>query len=100
MLREGEGQVSCESENYAVTTKLQWKKITGSGEEAVPDNMVTNVIDKKRNLIKAILNITNDGGSYKCEMTDGSSVTGPGDTNSIRMDGIFVLDGVLPSGQK
>ena len=100
-MREGEGQISCESENYAVT-KLQWKKITDSGEEAVPDNMVTNVTDKKRNLIKAILNITNDGGSYKCEMTveDGSSVTSQGDTDSIRTDGIVVQNGVFSSGQK
>ena len=81
---------------------MRCKKITDSGEEAVPDNMITNVIDKKRNLIKAVLNITNDGGSYECEMTveDGSSVTSQGGTDSIRIDGLTVQNGVLSSGQK
>ncbi|XP_078371760.1 hemicentin-2-like [Oculina patagonica] len=72
LLRGGDGQILCEAKGVTVS-KLQWKKITASGEKNVPDSKVTNTVDKKENLVKAILNITNaqpeDAGDYKCVLT-------------------------------
>jgi len=69
-VRQGqEVKVNCESEGVTIT-KLQWKKLTNSGEVPVPDSMVTIVKDRSTNRVRAILKITNaqrkDGGPYKC----------------------------------
>ena len=69
-VRQGqEVKVKCESEGVTIT-KLQWKKLTNSGEVPVPDSMVTIVEDRSTNRVRAILKITNaqrkDGGPYKC----------------------------------
>ena len=92
VLRGGEGQITCEAEGYTVS-KLQWKKRTASGEESVPDSMVTNTIDKTKNLVRAILNITNaqpqDGGDYKCKLTAYGKQTRK--LTSVRVDGKAVL---------
>ena len=92
MLRGGDAQITCETEGYTVS-KLQWKKQTASGVVNVPDSMVSNEKDGVRNLVRAILKITNaqprDGGSYKCVLT----AFGKQDhlLTSIRVDGKFVL---------
>ena len=72
LMRGGDGEILCEAEGHTVT-KLQWKKITASGEESVPDSMVTNTVDKNNNLVKTTLKITNaqpkDSGDYICLLT-------------------------------
>ena len=72
VLRGRDAHITCETEGTTVST-LQWKKQTSSGEINVPDSMVTNEKDQEKNLVRAILKITNaqpqDGGSYKCLLT-------------------------------
>lgn len=92
ILQGGTGQIICEAEGVAVT-KLQWKKILSStNEQPVPDSKVTNVIDNAKNLVKAILKITNaqsqDTGDYKCALTAHGKATRK--LTSIRVDGKFV----------
>ena len=93
VLRGGDAQITCETEGVTVST-LQWKKGTGSEEVNVPDSWVTNEKDMVKNLVRAILKITNaqqdqHGGSYKCLLT----AYGNQDNlqTSIRVDGKFVL---------
>ena len=91
-MRGGDGEIVCEAEGHTVT-KLQWKKQTASGEESVPDSMVTNTVDNDNNLVKATLKITNaqpkDSGDYKCQLT----AFGKQDRKltNIRVDGKFLL---------
>ncbi|XP_078371752.1 hemicentin-1-like isoform X1 [Oculina patagonica] len=91
LLRGGDGQILCEAQGTTVS-KLQWKKITASGEENVPDSKVTNAVDTTKNLVKAILKITNaqtqDAGEYKCVLTAYSKTDHR--LISIRVDGKFV----------
>ena len=92
VLRRGNAQITCETEGISVST-LQWKKHTVSGEVNVPDSLVTNEKDHGKNLVRAILKITNaqwrDGGSYKCVLT----AFGKQDylLTSIRVDGKSLL---------
>ena len=92
VLRGGDAQITCETEGTTVST-LQWKKQTDSGEINVPDSLVTNEKDQSKNLLRAILKITNAqpqvGGRYKCLLT----AYGKEDhlLTSIRVDGKFAL---------
>ena len=92
VLRGGTGQIICEAEGAAVS-KLQWKKVLPSSvEESVPDDKVTDIVDKAENLVKAILTITNaqpqDTGEYKCSLTAFGKAARK--LTRIRVDGKFV----------
>ena len=64
-----DGKVTCEAEGASVATLL-WKKETNSGDVDVPNNWVTNSVNRATNRVQAVLKITNakveDAGVYKC----------------------------------
>ena len=86
-----DGQVTCECEGATVST-LSWQKKTDSGTYVdVPGSMVSNFIDKSKNIAQAILKITNarlaDDAVYKCivKVDDKSDYK----LMKIRVDGRF-----------
>jgi len=91
VLRGGTEQIICEAEGVSVT-KLRWTKVLSSGEQSVPDSMVTNALDNANNFVRATLRITNaqpqDGGEYKCTLTAYSRTARK--QIRIRVDGKFV----------
>ena len=73
IIQQGQtGKITCQALGWSVS-KLAWKKRTDSGDQNVPDSIVTNVVDKSENLVKATLTFTNaqpqDSGVYKCVLT-------------------------------
>lgn len=89
----GTGQIICEAEGVSVS-KLQWKKVLSpSDEQSVPENMVVNINDNARNMVQAILKVTNaqpqDTGEYKCLLTAYDKATRK--LTRIRVDGKLVI---------